>query len=102
MKVVTIEVYEDKQGKHRWRCLSGNNRQLSRSPMSYVCETKLMDDICYIAAKQHDAELYQDVKGEWRWRFKRDGRIIAIASEGYVNKKDCKHASDLMLDAKPV
>lgn len=41
--------------------------------------------------------MYQDTKGEWRWRLKAsNGAIIAVSSEGYVNKSDCKHSIDLV------
>ena len=37
--------------------------------------------------------------GEWRWRFKaglNDREIIAVSSEGYVNKADCLHGIELV------
>ena len=44
---------------------------------------------------------YQDESGkrEWRWRFKaglNDREIIAVSSEGYVNKGDCLHGIELV------
>jgi uncharacterized protein YegP (UPF0339 family) len=41
--------------------------------------------------------LYRDHKLEWRWTFHAaNHRAIAVASEGYVNKQDCKSAIDLI------
>jgi len=35
-------------------------------------------------------EIYQDKRGEWRWRLKAaNGRILAVSSEGYTAKIDC-------------
>ena len=46
-------------------------------------------------------EYYRDdsEKREWRWRFKaglHDREIIAVSSEGYVNKADCLHGIELV------
>lgn len=36
-------------------------------------------------------ELYQDKRGEWRWRrTAANGNIVGAATEGYVNKSDCE------------
>ena len=46
-------------------------------------------------------EYYRDdsEKREWRWRFKaglNNREIIAVSSEGYVNKADCLHGIELV------
>ncbi len=41
-------------------------------------------------------EIYQDARGEWRWRFRAaNGEIVAVSSEGYVNRGDCEYAINL-------
>lgn len=36
-------------------------------------------------------EIYQDKKGEWRWRRKAsNGKIVGASSEGYSDKKACE------------
>ena len=41
-------------------------------------------------------ERYRDSAGQWRWRLRAANReIIAVSSEGYVNKADCSHAITL-------
>lgn len=41
--------------------------------------------------------MYRDAKNEWRWRlFSANNKIIAVSSEGYVNKADCRHSIDLV------
>ena len=45
-------------------------------------------------------EMYQDRRGEWRWRFRStNGRILAGSSEGYINKADCRAALDLVRES---
>lgn len=42
-------------------------------------------------------ELYRDAAGEWRWRLRvQNGNIIAESGEGYVARRDCEHAIDLV------
>lgn len=40
-------------------------------------------------------EVYQDTKGEWRWRLKHNnGNILATSSEGYKSKADALKCVD--------
>ena len=42
-------------------------------------------------------EIYRDTVSEWRWRFiAANGEIIAVSSEGYVNKSDCSYSISLV------
>ena len=42
-------------------------------------------------------EVYRDTANEWRWRFRAaNGNIIAVSSEGYINKSDCLSAIALV------
>jgi hypothetical protein len=44
-------------------------------------------------------ETYQDNKSEWRWRFVAgNGRIIAVASEGYRSEADCLNGIRIVKD----
>ena len=44
-----------------------------------------------MAGENDKFEVYQDKRGEWRWRRKAsNGRIVGAACEGYVNKSDCE------------
>lgn len=41
--------------------------------------------------------IYKDVAGQWRWRFTaKNGKIIAVSSESYINLSDCEHSVVLM------
>jgi len=103
-RALKITTYSDKSGKTRWRFFAGNGEQLARSTRGYANVNELTEDLAHIVDERHDAEIYKDVKGEFRWRFRRDGkgRIIAMASEGYKDKRDCKKASDLLLDSRVI
>lgn len=35
-------------------------------------------------------EIYKDAKGEWRWRLKANGRIVADSGEGYKTRAGCR------------
>lgn len=37
-------------------------------------------------------EHYQDTKGEFRWRMKRSGRVVADCGEGYKRRLGCLKA----------
>ncbi len=38
-------------------------------------------------------EIYQDVAGDYRWRFQsNNGKILAVSGEGYINRANCEHA----------
>ncbi|MEO1103958.1 MAG: DUF1508 domain-containing protein, partial [Pseudomonadota bacterium] len=42
-------------------------------------------------SKKDKVEVYQDKRGEWRWRLMdADGRVIGASSEGYVDKADAE------------
>ncbi len=44
-------------------------------------------------ANEHNdkLEIYQDKKGEWRWRrTASNGKIVGASSEGYSDKKSCE------------
>ena len=40
-------------------------------------------------------EFYKDDQGEFRWRLvAANGNVLAVASEGYKNRKDCEDIAD--------
>ncbi|WP_016701649.1 YegP family protein [Pseudomonas chlororaphis] len=46
--------------------------------------------------------IYKDTAAEWRWRFTaKNGKTIAVSSEGYNNLVDCEHAVGLMKAESP-
>jgi uncharacterized protein YegP (UPF0339 family) len=93
------EMYEDKRGEHRWRRTASNGKIVGKSSEGYV---KRPD--CKANAQRHGMDgnpkglgssdkwdVYQDKRGEWRWRrAATNGEITGASSEGYVNKSDSK------------
>ena len=44
-------------------------------------------------------ELYEDSRGEWRWRMKaRNGRNIATGGEGFSSKRACEDSVKRVID----
>jgi uncharacterized protein YegP (UPF0339 family) len=44
-----------------------------------------------MAGENDKFEVYQDRKGDWRWRRKAtNGQIVGASSEGYSSKGDCE------------
>jgi uncharacterized protein YegP (UPF0339 family) len=44
--------------------------------------------------------IYQDKRGEWRWRLKaRNGRIVADSGEGYARQGNAVRAAEMVRDA---
>ncbi len=42
-------------------------------------------------------QMYKDGAGEWRWRFRAaNHETIAMSSEGYVYRNDCRRSIDLV------
>lgn len=42
-------------------------------------------------------KMYTDAKGEWRWTYyAKNAEKIAVSSEGYKAKADCRRGIDLM------
>ena len=43
----------------------------------------------------------QDNRDEWRWKYvASNGETIAVSSEGYKNKTDCRHSINLVKQSK--
>ncbi|UIJ45375.1 DUF1508 domain-containing protein [Sphingomonas cannabina] len=41
--------------------------------------------------------MYRDHRGEWRWTYDAsNGRTIAVSSEGYIKRVDCRRGISLM------
>jgi uncharacterized protein YegP (UPF0339 family) len=100
-RAIKINLYVDKLGGYRWRCIASNGRQIAKCTRSYRSMAQLIDDIAFITSKSHDAYVYRDKRHDWRWKFCHlDGRVLAISGEGYCNRADCIDASDVFLDAE--
>jgi len=101
--ILEMNCYRDVNGKHRFRVFAANHKILARSTRGFETAAELAARVDLILRQDYDAQMYQDRRDEWRWRFEAaiDGaqEIIVVSSEGYKNLGDCKRASDLVLDA---
>ncbi len=93
------EMYEDKRGEHRWRRKASNGNIVGAA-----CEGYTQKAACKANAERHGMggnpkglgskdkwDIYQDKKGEYRWRRTAvNGEVTGASSEGYNKKADCK------------
>jgi len=100
-----FEVYEDNEGKHRWRLVHDNGNIIADSGEGYSSKQKTTQGIesvktnagpaSYLQFDPASFEIYRDSAGEWRWRFvHKNGNILAAASEGYTRRRDAKRSVD--------
>jgi amphi-Trp domain-containing protein len=110
----TFELYEDAEGKWRWRLVHDNGNVIADSSEGYASKQKArqgLDSVKTNAPGAHvvdqskddpDAdtdeggnkatfELYEDQAGDWRWRLVHDnGNIISDGGQGYASKQKAK------------
>ena len=108
----TFEVYEDAEGKWRWRLVHRNGNIIADGSEGYASKQKAnqgLESVKQNAPGAHvideskdeeapeeggsDAtfELFEDAEGKWRWRLVHDnGNIIGDGSQGYSSKQKAK------------
>ncbi len=108
----TFEVYEDAEGKWRWRLVHRNGNIIADGSEGYASKQKAnqgLESVKQNAPGAHvideskdeeapeeggsDAtfELFEDAEGKWRWRLVHDnGNIIGDGSQGYASKQKAK------------
>jgi amphi-Trp domain-containing protein len=109
----TFELYEDAEGKWRWRLVHDNGNIIADSSEGYSSKQKAtqgLDSVkrnapgAYVVDQSKDDggvveeggsdatfELYEDAEGKWRWRLVHDnGDIIADGGQGYSSKQKAK------------
>lgn len=115
-----FEIYKDTGGEYRWRLRAkGNHEPLAVPGEGFSRKNTAMANIDLVKNYAPDAEIndltltgsdgrksttpaaefevYEDSKGEYRWRLQAsNNKIIAVASEGYTGKASCTHAIDLI------
>jgi hypothetical protein len=109
-----FELYEDREGKWRWRLVHRNGNIIADSgegyasaqkaeqgldsvrrnaPGGYVVDTSKDDHEETVEEGGSNAtfELFADTGGKWRWRLVHDnGNIIADGGQGYASKQKAK------------
>lgn len=54
-----------------------------------------------VSGDKDKLEVYQDKRGDWRWRrIAANGKIVGAACEGYKSKKDCEENMNRGSNAK--
>ena len=92
---LAFTVYADKAGEFRWRLAAGNGAILATSGQGYKAKE---DARAGVARVRNDLqkltfEVYEDGKGETRWRLKaKNGQVVGASSEGYRSKSDADAA----------
>ena len=47
-------------------------------------------------------EIYQDLQGDFRWRFQaNNGKTLAVSDEGFHNRLNCEHSIILLKQQSP-
>ena len=108
----TFEVYEDAEGKYRWRLKHDNGNIIADGSEGYASKQKAKQGLesvrenapgAYVVdlSKDEEApetggsdatfELYRDADEKFRWRLEHDnGNIIADGGQGYSSKQKAK------------
>ena len=93
------EIYEDKRGEFRWRRKASNGNIVGAS-----CEGYTQKSACVANAERHGMdgnpkdlggkdkwEIYEDKRGEYRWRrTATNGEVTGASSESYKARSDAE------------
>ncbi|MEO7094564.1 MAG: DUF1508 domain-containing protein [Polyangiales bacterium] len=96
-----FELYKDKAGQFRWRLNAANGETLATSGEGYKAKASARKGIEKIrtAADELTFELYEDKKGEHRFRIEaKNGKVIGASSEGYKQKASAEKAIQTIKD----
>jgi uncharacterized protein len=94
-----FEIYQDNAKEYRWRLKSSNGTILATSGQGYKAKADCKNGVERIKkdAEKLKFEVYQDNKGEHRWRvIASNGQTIGSSSEGYKAKADAEKAIDVV------
>jgi amphi-Trp domain-containing protein len=108
----TFQLYEDAEGKYRWRLRHDNGNIIADGSEGYASKQKAEQGLESVktnaagaglvdTSKDEEAddgatskatfELFDDAEGKWRWRLVHDnGEIIADGGQGYSSKQKAK------------
>lgn len=100
----TFELFTDASDEWRWRLRHHNGNVIAAAGRGFDSQGDVEDVIEHLRRADEAAminvavgddsdgrdylrfELYIDDAGEWRWRYREDGSVIATTGEGYTNK----------------
>jgi hypothetical protein len=87
-----FEVYKDKAGKYRFRLKAGNG-QIVLTGQAYKSKDACLDGIDSVkknSQKETAFEVYEDKKGEFRFRLKAANGEIIGQGESYNSRSGCE------------
>ncbi len=86
-----FEVYKDKAGKYRYRLKAGNG-QIILTGEAYSSKSACIDGVESVkknSQKDSAFEVYEDKKGEFRFRLKASNGEIVGQGESYIARSGC-------------
>ena len=100
----SFEIYRDNAGEWRFRLLHRNGNALAAASEGYSrrrdakrAVESFRDDV-----SEDRFEVYEDNRGEFRWRWRAaNGEIVATSGEGYTSKSDANEAVERITRVAP-
>lgn len=90
-----FEIYRDASGEWRWRLLHRNGNVLADSGQGYTRrrDARRAVDRVREAIDEFEFDVYEDTRGEYRWRLtSSNARIVADSGEGYASQRGAEEA----------
>ena len=102
----SFEIYRDSAGEWRWRLVHRNGNILASASESYTRRRDAKRALDSVRDQEVDGddqfEVYEDNRGEFRWRFRaRNDEILATSGEGYAARSAADDAVDRMQRLAP-
>lgn len=94
-------VFFEANGGLRWKCSSSVGERIARGTRVFKDAAVAKEEVRKVLRGYGDDQVYQDIRGQWRFRVvdADTKRIVAISSEAYHNKTDCRRALALLIGA---
>lgn len=101
----TFEIYEDKEGKYRWRLRHKNGNILCDSSRGYTSKNGRDNSIekirgyvlsaDYLRTNPSAFEVFKDKQNKFRWRLvHKNGKILARSGQGYSSRQKTTQGID--------
>lgn len=92
-------VFFEANGGLRWKCSSSVGERIARGTRVFNDVAVAKEEVRKVLRGYGESQVYQDIRGQWRFRVVDAKRIVAISSEAYYNKPDCRRALALLIGA---
>ncbi len=87
-----FELYEDRSGRYRFRLRANNGHVMVASSDAYLTQPAAEQAIRKVQSGRLATHLFEDGRGEYRWRMSEGSDVIAVSSEGYSSRRSCERA----------